>query len=113
MSETYDSDHYDPSFWLRSVVDDLGDRLAERTTRPCPHLTHPERDRYAWCLWMPERLVCADCLPAVMDAPRGMCNRCGKAEPVRENYYHPTPEEDWVLIFVLCADCQRAEMPDA
>jgi hypothetical protein len=105
-----DYDRYEPSFWVRSQVHGLGVRLTEERTRPCPHLTDSERDRYAYALWVPERLVCADCVEGVMDAPVGMCNRCGKAPAAHENRYPPTPEGDWLLMFRLCDDCQRSEM---
>ncbi|WP_134131199.1 hypothetical protein [Kribbella pratensis] len=108
------TDHYryEPSVWVRSIVeDDLLVRLATELTRPCPHLTDPEHQRYAYALWAPDLLLCADCIGPVMDAPAGMCDRCGEAQAAHQNDYIPTTDgEGWVLLFRLCEDCQRREM---
>lgn len=109
MSEAT-SDRYDPSFWVRAQVEDLGVRLAEERTRPCPHLTDPENDRYAWALWVPERIYCADCIGPVLDMPDGPCDRCGDQPVAFQSDYRPTEAGDWVLLFRLCSTCHAKEL---
>lgn len=108
--EHMSSDRYDPSFWVRSQVNDLGARLADERTRPCEHLTDPERDHYSWALWAPAAIVCEDCLGPLLAAPAGMCDRCGDAAAAHQNDYRPTEQGDWVFLFRLCTRCQGAEM---
>ena len=110
----YNNDNYEPSVWVRSIAgDDLEVRLATELTRPCPHLTDPEREGFAYALWAPDLLLCATCVGPVMDAPAGLCDRCGEAPAVRQFDYHPpTSAGVWVMLFRLCDACRRRELSE-
>lgn len=104
------SDRYDPSFWVRSQVQELGVRLADERTKPCPHLTDPDHDRYAWAVWAPAAIVCGECVLPILEQPPGVCDRCGEEPAVQQFDYEPTDGGDWLLLFRLCQGCTAREM---
>jgi hypothetical protein len=108
MSEM-SSDRYDPSFWVRSQVAGLPDRLDDGRTDLCPHLADPAKDQHAFAVWAPELLLCGDCLQSVLAAPAGPCDRCGERPATRLNDYVPREGRNLTLYFRLCDDCQARE----
>ena len=70
------TDH-EPSYWLRSTVDNVVDGWRAKTPKFCPH---PLKESVGCtALWLPERLVCMDCAEAVfaLDGPADReCDRC-------------------------------------
>lgn len=103
------SDRYDPSFWVRSQVASLPDRLDDGQIEICPHLDDPSRDQHAWALWAPDRLLCGDCLVPVLAAPVGPCDRCSERPATRQNDYVPREGGNLTLHFRLCDPCQARE----
>jgi hypothetical protein len=102
------SNNHEPSVWAREQFAELGRRLVDERTKPCPHLSDPERDRYAYALWAPAAISCGDCVEPILNMQRTACDRCGERPPTAD--HQAQPAEGVLMLFALCEECDRREM---
>ena len=71
---------HEPSYWLRSTVDNV--LTMWQLVKPPEGCAHPPQKSVGFTsLWLPERLVCSDCAQAVFaldGAADHECDRCHK-----------------------------------
>lgn len=104
---------HEPSLWLRNEIGSIRRASSAGRLRQCGHLGPLSRAVIA--LWQPDTAYCGTCAPAVrLDhdwAADHTCDRCGTcAAELHACVAETVPA---LIIFGLCCDCYRREVPAA
>ena len=105
-------DNHEPSWWLRSTVDELGQRVVAGQVDFCPHLGVGSSVYMA--LWRPDIAVCRTCWPRLWSGMRGtpddaQCDRCGGHDRHGKINGGLLVLGAVILTFGLCDDCAARE----
>jgi hypothetical protein len=74
-------DNHEPSYWLRTTVREIGERVLAGRVEFCAHLGVGSSVYMA--AWRPDLAMCRECSPQLWDGLRGTsddarCDRCGQ-----------------------------------
>ena len=106
--------NHEPSWWLRSQLDELVDGWAREGVRACRHLRLGQGVGIA-ALYRPDLLTCPDRCAHLfkLDGPADFqCDRCHEQSDTLAGIVYDTDLDGMrlLVLFGLCVDCEAKEL---